>query len=280
MMQVLRSWWAKVGLEGRLWFSRSGVFDATKLEFPELAEKLESRLPELRPYEGLAELWHSHSLKFTENHSAYLMLIRRKRQAVGSILDLACGTGILTAHLASIFPEVIGLDLSETMLAKAREHCYWKKKVKFFQGDFRDFHLHRQFDIVVCALNSLNYVGNAGDLQAVFKCAAEHLRPDGLFLFDATTSSRMKSLTGLYSHTKTDKGRFVIRWEYDPVHRKQEALVVTSSGIEIHHRIAIDPEDVQEASAGTGLLVERSFGNPLGPTCVFIMRKAPSETRE
>jgi SAM-dependent methyltransferase len=279
-MQVLRSWWAKVRLGGRRWFSRSGVFDATRLRFPELAEKLESRLPELRPYEGLAELWHSYSLKFTENHSAYLMLIRHKRQAVASILDLACGTGILAAHLASIFPEVIGLDLSDTMLAKAREHCYWKKRAKFFQGDFRDFHLHRQFDIVVCACDSLNYVGNAAELQAVFKCAAEHLRPDGLFLFDATTSSRMKSLSGLYSHTKTDKGRFVIQWDYDPVHRKQEALVVTSSGIEIHRRTAIDPADVQEASAGTGLLIQEYFGNALGPTCAYVMRKAPNQTQK
>lgn len=45
------------------------------------------------------------------------------------VLDVACGTGFLTAHLGS---EVTGLDQSEAMLEVAREHVPW---AKFVRGD-------------------------------------------------------------------------------------------------------------------------------------------------
>jgi SAM-dependent methyltransferase len=280
-MQVLRKWWAKARLEGVLSFPRTKLFYARRLRFPELAERLASRQPELRPYEGLAELWDAYAGQFPADYTAFLTrMARRRRVKLNSALDLACGTGTLTARLALNIPEVVGLDLSEPMLAKARERCSSLSQVRFFQGDFRNFHLRQQFDIVVCAFNSLNYVGNVAELHAVFRCAAEHLRPDGLFVFDTITNRGAKRLSGLYFHVRTNKGRFVIHWYHDRSNRKEESIVATSMGVEIHRRISIDPNDVEKAASGSGLIVDDYFSSTLipgrwyiGTSCFFVLRK-------
>jgi ubiquinone/menaquinone biosynthesis C-methylase UbiE len=43
--------------------------------------------------------------------------------AKGLVLDVACGPGIVTVELAAIAREVVALDLTPQMLAKARERC-------------------------------------------------------------------------------------------------------------------------------------------------------------
>ena len=50
-------------------------------------------------------------------------LFRRSRIPVHTVLDLACGTGSLSVLLAEHGYRVIGVDLSEEMLAVADEKC-------------------------------------------------------------------------------------------------------------------------------------------------------------
>src|SRR5450759_4521728 len=51
-------------------------------------------------------------------------------------LDLACGTGDLTFRLASKYPDghIIGLDLTESMLERARVRCT-APHIRFRRGD-------------------------------------------------------------------------------------------------------------------------------------------------
>ncbi|MFF5159878.1 class I SAM-dependent DNA methyltransferase [Streptomyces sp. NPDC000348] len=56
----------------------------------------------------------------------------------GRVADLGCGPGVVTAHLASLGLSVLGLDLSEGMLAIARrEH----PGLRFAQGSMRNLGL-------------------------------------------------------------------------------------------------------------------------------------------
>ena len=51
------------------------------------------------------------------------------QNAKQTILDLGCGTGILTAQLAELCNKVVGVDSSENMIDKAREDFGDRKSV-------------------------------------------------------------------------------------------------------------------------------------------------------
>lgn len=50
-------------------------------------------------------------------------------------LDFGCGVGRLTRALADMSPQVVGVDVSESMLALAREHCRERAGVSFVKSD-------------------------------------------------------------------------------------------------------------------------------------------------
>src|SRR5256885_7308209 len=50
----------------------------------------------------------------------YTTLFRSYRQPMNAIVDLACGTGLLTRQLAAHADRVVGIDISEAMLRRAR----------------------------------------------------------------------------------------------------------------------------------------------------------------
>jgi len=96
------------------------------------------------------------------------------------VLDLGCGTGQLAVHIAEAgAAEVIGLDLSQRMLAVARvERAH--PRVTYVQAsmDEADFPAGR-FDLVVSSL-ALHYVENyAGLVRRI----ADWLVPGGMLVF-------------------------------------------------------------------------------------------------
>lgn len=70
------------------------------------------------------------------------------------ILDVGCGTGQITARLAELFPEaeLVGVDLDEQHLVRARERCAAAgARVRFQRADILGLELpDASFDLVVC----------------------------------------------------------------------------------------------------------------------------------
>jgi len=66
------------------------------------------------------------------------------------ILDVGCGTGRHAVELAKRGYEVVGLDLSETLLGKARAKAAEAGvKIDFIRGDARDFRFDAAFDLAI-----------------------------------------------------------------------------------------------------------------------------------
>ncbi len=92
---------------------------------------------------------------------------------VGVALDAACGTGRHSAHLASLGHEVIGVDTSPEMLARARD--------KVPAGTFHEADLHEvpladdSVGLVLCAI-ALCHIADLGRALAEF---VRVLRPNG-----------------------------------------------------------------------------------------------------
>jgi SAM-dependent methyltransferase len=96
------------------------------------------------------------------------------------LLDVACGTGHHIEYLKGEF-EVQGLDISEELLALARER---NPRIVFHRGDMVDFNLERQFDVVTCLFSSIGYVRTLENLARAVGCMAGHLRPGGVLAIE------------------------------------------------------------------------------------------------
>jgi SAM-dependent methyltransferase len=107
------------------------------------------------------------------------------RRCSGPVLELACGTGRLTLPLARDGHEVVGLDLSRSMLAAAAQKAAESEAgASFVLGDMRDFDLGRRFGLIVISCNSLAHLTATEDLRSCLRSVRRHLAPGGALAFD------------------------------------------------------------------------------------------------
>jgi len=101
------------------------------------------------------------------------------------VLELACGTGRLTIPIAQAGVEIVGLDLSPSMLAQARTKAKAVGvEIEFVEGDCRSFELGRKFALIFMAFNSMQHLHDYASLAALFANVRKHLAEGGRFIFD------------------------------------------------------------------------------------------------
>ena len=91
------------------------------------------------------------------------------------ILDLGCGTGVLTAEIASRGAEILGVDQSEEMISRAREKF---PALKFEVLDARQLRFNVEFDAVFSNA-VLHWIQEA---EQVIAGLARALKPGGRFV--------------------------------------------------------------------------------------------------
>jgi SAM-dependent methyltransferase len=255
-MWAMGMFWAKIKLTAPSLLG--GRFKAVPLSFASAALKkvIGETQPQLRRYERLAGVYHEYARTFCPGYVAFLQALRDKYGlALRSILDLACGAGTITTQLAHISPRVTGADISEAMLQAARKVCQDQPNVQFVQADFRAFCLNEQFDVVVCASDSLNYLHEPGELGQVLQCVSRHLSPLGLFVFDALDDRGFRRYSGKFVPIQIDGTECAIVLRYDSQSRVEHAVAVFGDEMELHRRIPIEPEEVHRAAAANGFAV-------------------------
>ena len=122
------------------------------------------------------------------------------------VLDLACGTGRMTLEMAKRGYDMIGVDGSAEMLARATDALYDmidsgelsedSPRPLFLCQDMREFELYGTVGAAICCLDSLNYLTGDGELQKCFSLVHNYLDPDGLFMFDMNTPYKFKNIYG------------------------------------------------------------------------------------
>ena len=141
---------------------------------------------------------------------------RRGGLPVRTVLDLACGTGSLTAELARRGYETIGADRSEEMLSVAAEKCRGVGETEpiFLHQAMEDLDLYGTIDACVCCLDSVNYVTDPKKLERAFGRVRLFLMPGGLFLFDVNTPEKLEGLNGQVFLDETEDAYCVWRAEW------------------------------------------------------------------
>lgn len=105
----------------------------------------------------------------------------------GPVLELACGSGRMLVEFATAGYEVVGIDLSETMLDLAKERIGEQPKdvqarIRLYRRDMADFDLGEKFGLVMIGDNSLRELTSRVQLLACLRCVRCHLRRDGRLL--------------------------------------------------------------------------------------------------
>jgi predicted TPR repeat methyltransferase len=121
------------------------------------------------------------------------------------VLDAGCGTGLCGMIVAPFARRLVGVDLSQGMLAHAKDKNVYDALVRAELTEYLRDH-SEAFDLIVSA-DALVYFG---DLNGVIGAFAAALRPNGLVVFtleravaDRVGANYRLELHGRYSHAQT-----------------------------------------------------------------------------
>ena len=208
----------------------------------------------------------------------------RSALPIHTVLDLACGTGSLTAELMGRGYEMVCADRSAEMLSVAAEKCrdLAGEPPVFLCQSMEKLDLYGTVDACVCCLDSVNYVTSPRKLKKAFQRVHLFLMPGGLFLFDINTPDKLRGLDGGMFIDETDDAYCVWRAEYAPRRRictygmdifRLEPDGRWSRGEEVHEEYAYEPDELEEYLREAGFTRIRRHG------CLKMRAPVPGEER-
>ncbi len=134
-----------------------------------------------------ADHWHEHKA----SELLYPMFWRHCAEKYGGpILDLCCGNGRYAIALAEHGHEVVGVDINEGMIARAKEWAGQRARsgppsnVSFQLGDVVKLDLGRQFRLAILPGWSFQVFLTRKDQLSFLGRVREHLVPGGAFAFN------------------------------------------------------------------------------------------------
>ena len=181
----------------------------------------------------------------------------------GILLDLGCGTGSMTELLAKQGYDMIGVDLSDSVLDIAIEkRAQSGHNILYLQQDMREFELYGTVKAAVSICDSMNYILEKEDLVQVFKLVNNYLDPSGIFIFDMNTEYKYTHLLadGTFAENR-EESSFI--WEnfYDEEERINEydlTLFIKEGELfrkfeETHYQRCYSLDEVKEAAKEAGM---------------------------
>ncbi|TBR23798.1 MAG: methyltransferase domain-containing protein [Candidatus Nitrosotenuis sp.] len=122
--------------------------------------------------------------------------ILKKIPTCETILDLACGTGILTFQIAERFPEsqITGVDITENYLNVAKKKLKSHHKISFLKQDAESLSLEQKFDCIVSS-----YIPKYCNPRDLIATCVNHLKPNGVIILHDFTYPKNRVVSMLWN---------------------------------------------------------------------------------
>ena len=161
----------------------------------------------------------------------YYEILKQEGLKPRTAVDLACGTGSVTAILAGKGLQVIGVDMSEEMLTEASQKAADLEQAPWFIcQSLQQLRLPRAVDLAVCALDSLDYITDPADCAEAIRRVFKYLNPGGIFIFDVNTPEKLRAMDGQVFLDEDDDVYCVWRGEFN------EETNICSYGMDLFQR--------------------------------------------
>ncbi len=146
------------------------------------------------PYAGFAERYDLFG-RFGEHDPQVVRFFREmfERHDVRSVLDCACGTGRDLHLFNALNLEVVGSDISEAMLTRAKMNLDGAHViVSLHRVDYRQLpqSFDREFDAVTCLRSSILHMPDEGEVIRAFGSMREVLRKGGIMVLTQGTTDK------------------------------------------------------------------------------------------
>ena len=110
-------------------------------------------------------------------------------QSDGPVLELGCGTGRVLIPITRAGKEIVGIDLSPSMLSICRdklshEPAEAQSKVKLVLGDIRQFSFKKKFGLITIPFRPFQHLLTVEEQLSCLGCIQRHLSPGGVFILD------------------------------------------------------------------------------------------------
>jgi len=140
-------------------------------------------------------------------------IIKKYKPDAHLLVDLACGTGSMTVEFSSMGYDVIGVDMSEEMLSRAREKS--DSGILYLCQSMQELDMYGTIDAFVCTMDSLNHLESPEQILLALSRVSLFLEPDGIFVFDMNTPYKHEKVLADNSFVyETDNVFCVWRNEY------------------------------------------------------------------
>ena len=144
-----------------------------------------------------------------------------------TILDLACGTGSISAELINLGYKVIGMDLSSEMLSVAASKL--NGSAVLLNGNMKNFKLPQKVKGVVCSLDSLNHLADIQEVKQCFNSVYNCLDNNGIFIFDVNTIFKHNNV--LANNTFVfDEENYFLSWDNELAENNKVRISVFNTG--------------------------------------------------
>ncbi len=184
-------------------------------------------------YENLAASYDrlTNDVDYEATVEFYFEILKREGVRPRTAVDLACGTGSVTALLARRGIPVIGVDLSEEMLTAAVQKTQeLPVRPVFIRQDMARVCLPKGVDLAVCALDSLDYLTNPADCAEALRRFYRALNPGGILIFDVNTPEKLRAMDGQVFLDEDEDVYCVWRGSFD------KATNICSYGMDLFQR--------------------------------------------